>query len=118
EYQMIFNKGSVMVLPSGLNKARGLEAALEDLGLSPHNVVGAGDAENDESFLRACECSVAVAGALPALKESADHVTAGDDGAGVREIIDALLANDLREVDGKVTRHHLLLGGRRGAEDF
>src|SRR6266540_663120 len=118
EYQVIFNKGSVMVLPSGLNKARGLEAALEDLGLSPHNVVGVGDAENDESFLRACGCAVAVAGALPSLKDTADHVTAGDDGEGVREVIDGLLSNDLREVDHRIIRHQLLLGRRSGGNDF
>ena len=48
---MIFNKGAVMILPSGVNKATGLAAALEELGLSPHNVVGVGDAENDHAFL-------------------------------------------------------------------
>ena len=40
-----------MVLPSGVNKATGLAAALSELGLSPHNVVGVGDAENDHAFL-------------------------------------------------------------------
>ena len=44
ELQVIFNKGAVMVLPSGINKAVGLAAALEDLSLSPHNAVGIGDA--------------------------------------------------------------------------
>ncbi len=45
ELQVIFNKGAVMVLPSGINKAAGLLAALAELKLSPHNVVGVGDAE-------------------------------------------------------------------------
>lgn len=35
ELQVIFNKGAVMVLPSGVNKATGRAAALEALGLSP-----------------------------------------------------------------------------------
>jgi hypothetical protein len=35
ERQVIFNKGAVMILPSGMNKASGLDAALEELGLSP-----------------------------------------------------------------------------------
>src|SRR5205085_2403023 len=39
ELQVIFNKGAVMVLPTGVNKATGLESALHDLGLSRHNVV-------------------------------------------------------------------------------
>src|SRR5215470_9719158 len=42
ELQVIFNKGAVMVLPSGVNKATGLSAALGELGLSTHNVVGIG----------------------------------------------------------------------------
>ena len=52
ELQIIFNKGAVMVLPAGVNKASGLAVALARLGLSPHNVVGVGDAENDHAFLR------------------------------------------------------------------
>jgi HAD superfamily hydrolase (TIGR01484 family) len=42
ELQVIFNKEAVMVLPSGVNKASGLAAALGELGLSPHNVVAVG----------------------------------------------------------------------------
>ncbi len=57
ELQVVFNKGAVMVLPSGVNKATGLKVALEEIGISPHNVVGVGDAENDHAFLQLCECS-------------------------------------------------------------
>ena len=64
DLQVIFNKGAVMVLPAGINKASGLRAALAELNLSPHNAVGVGDAENDHAFLNICECSVAVANAL------------------------------------------------------
>jgi hydroxymethylpyrimidine pyrophosphatase-like HAD family hydrolase len=95
ELQVIFNKGAVMILPAGVNKATGLKAALERLGISPHNVVGVGDAENDHSFLRLCEAAAAVANALPSVKEEADFVAVGDHGAGVVELIDALLADDL-----------------------
>ena len=77
ELEIIFNKGAVMVLPSGVNKATGLAAALEETGLSAHNVVGVGDAENDHAFLRAVGYGVAVANALPELKETADRVTQG-----------------------------------------
>src|SRR5207253_1677558 len=78
ELQVIFNKGAVMVLPAGVNKASGLAAALKALELSPHEVVGVGDAENDHALLTLCECGVAVANALPALKERADLVTQGN----------------------------------------
>lgn len=97
ELQVILNKGAVMVLPSGVNKATGLEAALNRMGLSPHNVVAVGDAENDYHFLNLCEFSVAVANALPMLKEQADWVTQGSRGDGVIELIDKLIVSDLQE---------------------
>jgi hydroxymethylpyrimidine pyrophosphatase-like HAD family hydrolase len=110
DLQVIFNKGAVMVLPSGINKASGLEAALLDLGFSAHNVVGFGDAENDHAFLAKCECSVAVANALDTLKERADIVTQGSHGDGVKEIIEQLLADDLAAYDGRLGRHAISLG--------
>lgn len=110
ELQVIFNKGAVMVLPAGVNKATGLAAALDELGLSPHNVIATGDAENDHAFLNLCECAVAVANALPMVKEKADFVTRGDHGAGVGELIDEILADDLRGRDHQLTRRRLVLG--------
>ena len=94
DLQVILNKGSVMVLPASVDKATGLRSALDELALSPENVVGIGDAENDQAFLTACGCGVAVANALDALKAGAKHVTRGEAGAGVREVIDGLIAED------------------------
>jgi len=110
ELQTIFNRGAVMVLSAGVNKATGLAAALEALGLTPHEAAAIGDAENDHAFLDLSEFSAAVANALPALKERADWVTTGDDGHGVCELIEELVGDDLvrREVGG--TRHDLVLG--------
>jgi hydroxymethylpyrimidine pyrophosphatase-like HAD family hydrolase len=110
ELQVIFNKGSVMVLPSGLNKATGLRCALNELGLSDHNVVAVGDAENDHAFLAACEFGVAVANALPMLKDRADLVTQGARGAGVEELIADMIEDDLERFDMKLRRHQILLG--------
>lgn len=110
ELQVIFNKGAVMVLPSGMNKAVGLRAALEELGLSPHNAVGVGDAENDHAFLSVCECSVAVANALPSLKERADLVTTADHGAGVAELIELMVSSDLAHAAQRLERHSLEVG--------
>jgi HAD superfamily hydrolase (TIGR01484 family) len=96
DLRVILNKGAVMVLPAGVDKATGLRAALEELALPPAAVVGIGDAENDEAFLLMCGCGMAVANALDSLKARADHVTVGEDGAGVREIVDLLISQDLR----------------------
>jgi hydroxymethylpyrimidine pyrophosphatase-like HAD family hydrolase len=111
ELQVIFNKGAVMLLPSGLNKQTGLSVALEELELSPRNVVAVGDAENDHAMLAASECGVAVANALASLKDRADLVTRGARGEGVEQLIDRMIEDDLRSV--VVPRHALLLGVRR-----
>ena len=110
ELQVIFNKGAVMILPAGVNKASGLRAALKELNLSLHNAIGIGDAENDHAFLSIAECAVAVANALPSLKERADIVTRNDHGAGVTELIGEILADDLASREPQLVRHHILLG--------
>jgi hydroxymethylpyrimidine pyrophosphatase-like HAD family hydrolase len=98
EWHVIFNKGAVMALPADITKATGLTPALAALNLAPEQVVGVGDAENDQAFLRMCGLAVAVNNALPAVKEIAHVVTAGARGAGVSELIDRLLAG---EFDGQ-----------------
>ena len=90
-WRTIRNKGSVMALPAGIDKATGLAAALQTLGLSARETLGVGDAENDETFLAACGTSAAPADALPSVKARVDIVTGRDNGAGVVELIDELL---------------------------
>ncbi len=91
EWQIIYNKESVMCLSPGVNKASGLMAALQVLAIPPTEVAAIGDAENDQSLLAACGLSVAVANALPTLKADADLVAVGAEGAGVTWLIDRLL---------------------------
>lgn len=110
EHQVIFNKGAVMILPPGINKAKGLHEALKELGISEHNVVAIGDAENDNAMLQAAECAVAVDNALPQVKAMADWTTSQHHGWGVSELIDALVDNDLQPLDEQLSRHHLELG--------
>jgi hydroxymethylpyrimidine pyrophosphatase-like HAD family hydrolase len=116
ELQVIYNKGSVMVLPTGVNKATGLLAALEELGLSEHNAVAVGDAENDHALLRTAECGVAVASAVALLKEHADMVTRKPNGSGVEELAEQLLADDLRNVELPSDRSKIVLGTTASAE--
>lgn len=110
DLQVIFNKDAVMILPSGVNKMTGLIAALRELRISPRSVVAVGDAENDHAFLSYCECAVAVANAIPSLKEEADLVTQSSDGGGVAELIGALLRNDLADLAPRMIRHNIPLG--------
>jgi HAD superfamily hydrolase (TIGR01484 family) len=96
--QVIPNKGDLMILPADVNKATGLRAVLDEFGFEPSSVVGVGDAENDAAFLEICGCSVAVANALPWLKERVDWVTEGDHGQGIRQLVREVVQNDLAGV--------------------
>jgi phosphoglycolate phosphatase (TIGR01487 family) len=91
ELRVIFNKGAVMILPPGVNKASGLQVALDLYGLTPAEVVAVGDAENDHAMFDLARFPVAVANALPVLKEHAKFVTTQPRGEGVIELIDMLL---------------------------
>ena len=94
ELQIVFNKGAVMIMPPGVNKASGFLSALKELDLAPQNVVAVGDAENDHTFLSACGFAAAVANALPIVKSEVDLVLKGDHGSGVVELIDTLIRED------------------------
>ena len=85
--QLIRNRGELMILPAGVTKGTGLLEALGELGLSPHNTIGVGDAENDHSLLDACEVGVAVANAVDALRAHADMMLALPDGEGVADLL-------------------------------
>jgi HAD superfamily hydrolase (TIGR01484 family) len=104
DLDVILNKESVMVLPCGVNKATGLAAVLQDLHLSPMEVVAVGDAENDRALLAGSGFGVAVANAVESLKAEADLVTGGDHGLGIRQLIDALIADDLESLKPKEKR--------------
>ena len=95
EREVIFNKGAVMVLPTGVNKASGLRVALGELGIDPARLIAVGDAENDHSLLEVGGFAAAVANAVPALRERADWVASRARGAGVTELIDTWLSGQL-----------------------
>lgn len=89
--QLIHNRSELMVLPAGISKGTGAVEALATLGVSPHNAVAVGDAENDHSLLAACELGVAVENAIPALKAHADVVLGLPAGKGVVSLMEALV---------------------------
>jgi hydroxymethylpyrimidine pyrophosphatase-like HAD family hydrolase len=85
--RLVRNRGELMILPAGVTKGAGLTEALADMGLSRHNAIGVGDAENDYSLLDACEIGVAVANAVDAIRAHADVVLSSPDGQGVAELL-------------------------------
>lgn len=110
EHHVVFNRESVMILPPGINKASGLKSALAELQLSPHNVVGIGDSENDHALFQASELAIAVGSAVSTLRDVADWVTRQENGNGTAEALSALIADDLADQSERLTRHHVALG--------
>jgi hydroxymethylpyrimidine pyrophosphatase-like HAD family hydrolase len=114
ELQLVRNRGALMVLPAGVTKGSGVLDALAELGLSAHGTVGIGDAENDHSLLDACELGVAVANAIPSLRERADIVLREADGSGIAAFLAGPLRDGLPGVEPR--RWRIALGAdERGA---
>jgi hydroxymethylpyrimidine pyrophosphatase-like HAD family hydrolase len=94
--QLVRNRAALMVVPAGVTKASGLGAGLRELGLSPRSAIAIGDAENDLALLEACELGVAVANAIPVVKQRADLVLDRADGPGVTEFLEGPIVRGKR----------------------
>jgi hypothetical protein len=94
ECQLVYNRDELMILPPGVSKGSGLLRALGSLGISYHNTIAIGDAENDHSLLGACEIGVAVANSVDGLKRHADLVLDKPDGEGVAALLASISHGD------------------------
>lgn len=89
--RLVRNRGELMVVPGGVTKGTGLFEALGDFGLSRHNAIAVGDAENDHSLMEVAEVGLAVANAVEGLRTRADAVLERPNGDGVVDLLDGLL---------------------------
>jgi hydroxymethylpyrimidine pyrophosphatase-like HAD family hydrolase len=106
--QIVFNRQAVMLLPTGINKATGIQRALEELGRSEHNLVAFGDAENDLPLFTLAELAVAARGSVPAVARQAQDALSQPNGAGVARYIHRLLRDGCQLPTPQ--RHCLQLG--------
>lgn len=51
---LVYNRGSMMLLPAGISKGTSMRQVIGILGLSFHDVLAVGDAENDLDLFEAC----------------------------------------------------------------
>ena len=116
-YVLVFNRGRVMILPQGVSKATGLQAALQMLRLSPRNTVAIGDAENDHELLRLSEFGVAVEWGSPVLQAAADAVVAGASPLDAAAYIRGLAATDRPPLPARA-RRYLRLGHTEDGREF
>jgi hydroxymethylpyrimidine pyrophosphatase-like HAD family hydrolase len=96
--QLVRNRAALMILPAGVSKGSGLSEALGELGISHHNAIGLGDAENDHALLEACEVGIAVENAIAALKAHADMVLTEPDGGGIARFLRELLRGEVPRI--------------------
>ncbi|MHB1554160.1 MAG: HAD family hydrolase [Acidimicrobiales bacterium] len=99
--QTVANRTALMVLPAGVSKGTGLFHALGHLGLSFHNTIAVGDAENDLLLYDRSELAVAVRNAVQPPSERADIVLADPDGSGVAAFVPGDVLHGRRKVHSK-----------------
>ena len=106
---LIYNRAALMLLPAGVSKGSGVQQALRVLGLSPHDVLALGDAENDLPLFDACGFSGCPADSLPAVLERVDWVFPGVHGAGIAAAITEQILPDRLTVPHSL-RHRISIG--------
>lgn len=88
----------INIMPPGINKGSTLRKFLNDEKINPDSVVAIGDSLNDLSVFELVGFSVAVRNATDKLKQHADFICTKDNGLGVCEVIDMILANNMKYV--------------------
>ncbi len=71
------------LVPKGIDKAETLKMLLEMLHLTPADLIAFGDGYNDLSMVKLAGMGVAMANAVPELKEVADYITLSNEEDGV-----------------------------------
>ena len=77
----------IEVVSGGVDKGMALENLAGYLGMTKDDIIAFGDNTNDLPLLKAAGTSVAVANAVPQLKEWADYVAEGERSAGFTEAL-------------------------------
>lgn len=76
------------ILPEGVSKGTALRTVCAHLGVPPDQVVAVGDNPNDLEMLDVAGLGVAVCGAHPDLRASADYVTRSGAGRAIVEVVE------------------------------
>ena len=106
---LVYNRSALMLIPAGVSKGTGVRQVIGILGLSFHDVMALGDAENDLDLFEACGFCACPENAVPQLKERADWVFPGEDGAGVASVITGPILEGFLPVD-RSPRHRITIG--------
>ncbi len=113
---LVYNRGALMLLPAGISKGTGVRQVVRGLGLSYHDVLALGDAENDLALFDVCGWAGCPSNAVPALRERADWVFPGNDGDAIgRALTEAIVPGTLPV--SRSPRHRIPLGWAVGSAE-
>ena len=83
------------VVPQGISKGHAVQKIMEQLQLTPEEVLCFGDSQNDVSMFEAVTHSIAMGNAIDELKEKALAVTDTNDRDGIAKMIEQYVQNHL-----------------------
>jgi hypothetical protein len=107
--ETVYNRASLMLVPPGISKGTGVRQAIQALGLSFHDVLAIGDAENDLELFEACGWTACPGNAVPDLKDRADFVFPGDNGRSISQAIVGPILGDRLPLAAS-PRHRVAIG--------
>ncbi len=79
------------IMPAGIDKAHSLLRLLSAIGLTADQMICCGDGYNDVSMIETAGLGVAMANAVPIVKEKANYITRSNDEDGVLHVINEFL---------------------------
>jgi hypothetical protein len=114
--ERVYNRAALMLLPAGISKGEGVRQVIRELGLSFHDVLALGDAENDLDLFEVCGWAGCPVNAIRALWERADWIFPGEDGQGIAQAIVGPILNGQLSIP-RAARHQISLGWAVGSAE-
>lgn len=81
------------LVPKGIDKARCLAVLLEELGMTPDEMMACGDGFNDLSMIEYAGLGVAMANAQEVVKQAANYITLTNEEDGVAHAVEKFMLN-------------------------
>lgn len=87
----------VEIITKGINKGAAIEWLCDKYGISVKDTIALGDSENDIAMIKSAGLGVAMANAMPSVKQVADYITDTNDNDGVAKVIYEFCLKDNNE---------------------
>lgn len=81
------------LVPKGIDKARCLAVLLEELGMTPDEMMACGDGFNDLSMIEYAGLGVAMANAQEVVRQAANYITLSNEEDGVAHAVEKFMLN-------------------------